>query len=157
LEISNTVNEVKRVLQPLAHASGITIRTEIASGIPPLQGDPSLIDGALTNLLSNAIKYSPRGSEVKLLIASSADMVLVEVWNPGPAIPPQDLEHLFEPYYRRPEQQDKIRGWGLGLAFVKRIVEQHGGRVEARSDPAVGTCFRIFLPVTRVVFSEALK
>lgn len=156
-DIDNTVNEVKRVLQPLAQASDITIKTEVSPDVPPVQGDHALIAGALMNLVGNAIKYSPRSSSVKLHVASSADTVIVEVWNPGPAIPPQDLEHLFEPFYRRPEQEDTIQGWGLGLAFVKCIAEQHGGRVEAKSEPGSGTCFRVFLPVTRVVLREAVK
>jgi len=79
------------------------------------------------------------------------------VWNPGPVIPPQELVHLFEPFYRGSEQENTARGWGLGLAFVKRIAEQHGGKVEARSDASVGTSFLIRLPATREFYSEVLQ
>jgi len=156
-DIRDTLNEVKRVLQPLAQASDITVKTEIGSDVPALQGDPPLIAGAILNLLSNAVKYSPRASEVKLRVALYGGTVAVEVWNPGPVIPPADLEHLFEPFYRMQEQEDRISGWGLGLAFVKRIAEQHGGRVEASSEPGAGNCFRILLPVTRVQYSEVIQ
>lgn len=155
--VSDTVNQVKQVLQPLAQASEITVRTESASDVPALQGDPHLIAGALLNLLSNAVKYSPRGSEVRLCVASDEDSVVLEVWNPGPVIPPQDLEHLFEPFYRRRDREEVAPGWGLGLAFVKRIAEQHGGQVEASSESLAGTCFRLRLPATRTVFSEAVR
>jgi len=79
---------------------------------------------------------------------------VLEVWNPGPAIPPDELVRLFEPFYRRNEQEETARGWGLGLAFVKRIAEQHGGKAEAWSQSGSGTAFRIHLPVTRLILSE---
>ncbi len=153
--ISDAVNQVKQVLQPLAQASKITVTTEIAPDSPSLDGDPHLVAGALINLLSNAIKYASQGSEVKLRVVADGNMVAVEVWNPGPVIPPHELERLFEPFFRGREQEDAAPGWGLGLAFVKRIAEQHGGKVEARSEPGTGTCFRLLLPATRVQYSEA--
>src|SRR6266581_1225388 len=154
--IRDAVNQVKQVLQPLAQSSKITVTTEITPDSPSLDGDPHLIAGALLNLLSNAIKYAPQGSEVKLRVVADGNMLVVEVWNPGPVIPPHELERLFEPFYRGREQEDAAPGWGLGLAFVKRIAEQHGGKVEARSEPGTGTYFRLLLPATRVQYSEAL-
>src|SRR6266481_331656 len=131
LDVGETVKQVARVIQPIAQASEIKIRMEIAADLPVVQGDPHLIEGALLNLASNAIKYSARGSEVKLRAEVEGDAVVLEVWNPGPAIPPEELVRLFEPFYRRNEQEKTTRGWGLGLAFVKRIAEQHGGKAEA--------------------------
>src|SRR5882762_8815535 len=152
--VGETVKQVARVIQPIAQASAIKVRTEIAVGLPALQGDPHLIEGALLNLVSNAIKYSARGSEVKLRAEVEGDGVVLEVWNPGPAIPPEELLRLFDPFYRRSEQEETTRGWGLGLAFVKRIAEQHGGKAEAWSESGSGTSFRIHLPVTRFILSE---
>ncbi len=154
-QIGETLEQVARVIQPIAQASEIKVRTKTAPEIPPLQGDPHLIEGALLNLVSNAIKYSARGTEVKLSAGVEGDGVVLEVWNPGPLIPAPELARLFEPFYRRNEQEETVRGWGLGLAFVKRIAEQHGGRVEAFSEPGLGTSFRIHLPVGRLVLSEA--
>jgi signal transduction histidine kinase/CHASE2 domain-containing sensor protein len=153
-QVGDTIKQVARVIQPIAHASEIKVRMEIAVDLPALQGDPHLIEGALLNLVSNAIKYSARGSEVKLRAEVEGDGVVLEVWNPGPAIPPDELVRLFEPFYRRNEQEETARGWGLGLAFVKRIAEQHGGKAEARSESGSGTSFRIHLPVTRLILSE---
>lgn len=144
--IGDTVNQVKQVLQPLAQASKITVSTEVAGDVPLLEGDPHLIGGALLNLLGNAVKYTPQGREVKLRVLAEGNMVVVEVWNPGPVIPARELERLFEPFYRGHEQEEAKPGWGLGLAFVKRIAEQHGGKVEASSEPELGTCFRVHLP-----------
>ncbi|GAC1701023.1 MAG: hypothetical protein NVS9B4_03590 [Candidatus Acidiferrum sp.] len=153
-QVDETVKQVARVIQPIAQASEITVRTEIATDLPALKGDPHLIEGALLNLVSNAIKYSAPGSEVKLRAEVQGEGVVLEVWNPGPAIPPEELARLFEPFYRRNEQEGTTRGWGLGLAFVKRIAEQHGGKAEAWSESGSGTCFRIHLPVSGHILSE---
>jgi signal transduction histidine kinase len=152
--VGEAVKQVARLIQPIAQASEIKVRTEIAQALPAFQGDPHLIEGALLNLASNAIKYSARGSEVKLRAEVEGDGVVLEVWNPGPAIPPEELVRLFEPFYRRNEQEETTRGWGLGLAFVKRIAEQHGGKAEASSESGLGTSFRIRLPVTGLILSE---
>ena len=153
--ISETLVQVARVMQPIAQASEINVSTEIEDGLPALHGDRHLIEGALLNLVSNAIKYSPDGSKVKLAARAEADGVVFEVWNPGPAIPTVELGRLFEPFYRRSELEENRRGWGIGLAFVRRIAEQHGGNAEAWSESGSGTCFRIHLPGTRLVLSEA--
>jgi signal transduction histidine kinase len=153
--VRETVEQVARVVQPIAQASEIKVHTQTAQDLPALQGDRRLIEGALLNLVSNAIKYSPRGGEVKLEAKAKAGGVVLEVWNAGPAIPQEELECLFEPFYRRSEQEETHRGWGIGLAFVKRIAEQYGGKAEAWSESGSGTCFRIHLPATRLVLSEA--
>lgn len=153
--IGETIRQVARVIHPIAQASEIEIVTEIADGLPALHGDRHLIEGALLNLVSNAIKYGAPGSEVKLAAKVGRDGVVFEVWNPGPAIPTEELGRVFEPFYRRSDHQEAYRGWGIGLAFVKRIAEQHGGKAQASSESGSGTCFRIDLPATRLVFSEA--
>jgi signal transduction histidine kinase len=156
LDIAGIVTQVERIVEPLAQAAGIGVRTEMDLDLPSLRGDPALIPGALLNLLSNAVKYSQRGSQVKLRVSAEESAVVFEVWNSGPPIPPQDLARVFEPFYRRPEQEDSTPGWGLGLAFVKRIAERHSGRVEASSEASVGTCFRLSLPSASVLSCEAL-
>lgn len=153
--VCETIKQVARVVQPIAQASEINVHTEIGQGLPALQGDRHLIEGALLNLVSNAIKYSARGSDVKLRAGVEREGIVLEVWNPGPAIPPEELARLFEPFYRRNEQEEARRGWGIGLAFVKRIAEQHGGKAEAQSKPGLGTSFRMHLPTTRLVLNEA--
>jgi len=146
VDIPEMLSHLERVMQPLAQSADMTVAVELTPGPASLRGDSALIAGALLNLLSNAVKYGSRGSEVKLKTLNSMDHVIFEVWNRGPVIPPEDLASLFEPFYRRSEQESEVAGWGLGLAFVKRIAGGHGGRIEASSDTTLGTCFRIILP-----------
>ena len=81
------------------------------------------------------------------------DGVALKVWNPSPVIPHGELARLFEPFYRRNEQEETTRGWGLGLAFVKRIAEQHGGRVDAFNETSQGLRFISHLSVAPLVLS----
>jgi signal transduction histidine kinase len=156
IKTEEMVRQVSRIIEPLAQAAAVTIEQTLETGLPSLQGDASLIAGALLNLLSNAVKYSPKGSEVKLHVYAEGPEVVFEVRNPGPVIPAHEISRLFEPFYRTAARSDALPGWGLGLAFVKRIAERHGGRIEATSNPESGTCFRLLLPSTAAPLCEVV-
>ncbi len=122
------------------------------TGTPrPLEADAALLRRALDNLLDNAAKYSESGGPVRLS-ARGADgsgaALVVEVHDRGIGIDPADLPHLFTPFFRTDRSRARgTGGVGLGLALARRIVEAHGGRLEARSAPGAGTVFSITLPV----------
>lgn len=156
VEISDMVNHVRQIVQPLAQSAQIEITVEIDSEARCLNCDEPLITGALLNLVSNAVKYSPKGSTVRLQVMMKESEVEFLVRNPGPAIPAEDIDRIFEPYYRVSQQSDSKPGWGLGLAFVKRISEQHGGRVEVTSDASSGTCFCFIVPIHLSIISEVV-
>jgi signal transduction histidine kinase len=154
VDIADVVKHVEQILQPLAQGARIRLTIEHHLGVPLVECDEPLVSGALLNLISNAIKYSPAESEVVLRTLFHQNTIEFAVYNPGPAIRAEDLDRLFEPFYRASQHADTKPGWGLGLAFVKRISEQHGGRVEVSSDTASGTCFRLILPIGSRVASE---
>jgi signal transduction histidine kinase len=155
VDIGAMVHHVEQIVQPLAQSAQIEIDAHADPKVKTLDCDEPLVTGALLNLLSNAVKYSPNGSMVTLRVAVSNDHVEFQVHNRGPVIPQGSLARVFEPYYRAPDQPGEKPGWGLGLAFVKRIAEQHGGRVQVSSDPLSGTCFRLALPLHANLVSEA--
>jgi signal transduction histidine kinase len=156
IDIAGLMKHVDQILQPLAQAARIRLRIDNQLSVPFVECDEPLVSGALLNLLSNAIKYTPAESEVVLRALSNQNTIEFAVHNPGPAIPSEELDRLFEPFYRASQHADTKPGWGLGLAFVKRISEQHGGRIEVSSDEASGTCFRLTLPIGSGVACEAL-
>jgi signal transduction histidine kinase len=131
------ISQVKRVMSPIAEAAEIHIAVHVDSDLPRIEGDEPMLSGVILNLLNNAVKYSPAESEVKLRVTGTNENVIFEVSNPGPPIPPEDLAHLFEPFYRARATSDSTPGWGLGLTFVKRAVEEHRGTIEASSDKGV--------------------
>lgn len=134
IPIPPMIAQVQRVMSPIAEAADIRVQVHMDSDLPLLEGDEPMLSGVILNLLNNAVKYSPAESEVNLWVTGTAESVIFEVSNPGPPIPPEDLAHLFEPFYRAQASSDSTPGWGLGLTFVKRAVEEHHGTIEASSD-----------------------
>jgi signal transduction histidine kinase len=90
--------------------------------------DPGCLERALSNLLSNAVKFSPDGGDVVLSLWRSRDGVVSSVRDRGLGIPTDDLERVFDRFHRAANVVGRIAGTGLGLPFVRRIAEQHGGR-----------------------------
>jgi signal transduction histidine kinase len=96
---------------------------------------PDHLSQVLANLLLNAQRYTGAGGTVTIAAAAEPDSVLVSVTNAGAEIPAADLPHVFERFYRVDKSRDRARGGaGIGLAIVRQLVEQAGGRVGAESD-----------------------
>jgi len=144
---------VEKVVRPLAVAAHMQVKVEIDTPEDRVLCDETLISGALLNLVSNAIKYGAQGTEVLLRVAAHENEVEFEVRNFGPVIPAPELERLFDRFYR-PSRSESIPGWGLGLSFVRRICQQHGGRVHVCSSEISGTSFAFTLPRGAVEVTE---
>jgi two-component system phosphate regulon sensor histidine kinase PhoR len=140
LQVEEECREVMALLQPVAEAKGIRLKEEYPQEILVIQADPLLFRRVLENLLGNAIKYSPAKTTVTLEVRDQGTDVLFAVRDQGPGIPPEDVPHLFEIYYRGAGAGQE-RGFGLGLATVKRIIEAHGGRIWLDSRPGRGAVF----------------
>jgi signal transduction histidine kinase len=112
----------------------------------PIVGDANLLFQVFSNLLSNAIKYSPDGGLISVLLEPGESSIVVSVQDRGIGIPESDRARLFERYHRG-SNTSGIVGTGLGLYFVKTVVELHGGKVVAeRRDGGAGSSFRVTLP-----------
>jgi two-component system, OmpR family, sensor histidine kinase KdpD len=107
--------------------------------------DELLFHQVLTNLLENAARYSPRGTQIKLSAGHRDGSVWLELVDTGPGFPPQDVERIFEKFYRGAQEHARS-GTGLGLAICRGIVELHGGTIRASNRPGGGATFRIELP-----------
>ena len=137
-------------LWPLAKARGIRIETDLPGDPALVSGDRTLLSRALANLLSNAIKYSPPETRITGRVRVEGGEVLAEVIDQGRGIAPEDLPRLFQPFQRLPAPEGAAAdapGSGLGLAFVKTVVERHRGRVHVRSQPGSGSTFGFRLPL----------
>jgi signal transduction histidine kinase len=132
--------------RPAFERSGLTLGLELpAAGLPPVRAVPDHLSQVLANLLQNAHRYTPAGGTVTVGVAAERDTVLVHVTNSGSRIPAHDLPRVFERFYRVDKSRDRARGGaGIGLAIVKQLVEQAGGRVGAESS-VDGTRFWIRL------------
>ncbi len=143
-ELLPFLHDVAGAFQSQAAAAGVTISVEPASVLPPVEIDPSRMRQVLTNLLANDLRYSPAGGSIRLWCEADGQNIVISVQDEGPGIPPADLEHVFERFYKSTDSG----GMGLGLAIARHLVEAHGGRISAENAPGHGTIFRISLPVT---------
>jgi heavy metal sensor kinase len=112
-----------------------------------IEGDQAKLKQVVVNLLDNAIKYTPNGGRIDLTIAQEAGEAVLDVADDGIGIPPEALPHVFKRFFRVDGSRSRDQGGaGLGLSIVKSICDAHGARVEVRSTPGRGSCFRLRVP-----------
>lgn len=148
-EIDALFEEVRTIIDPLA--KGKQIRLEIQNELEDknVNLDYSLMKQVLMNLLSNAVKFTPEGGQVTIE-AKSADNdshIQISVCDTGVGISREDINKLFQPFSQvENPMQKSVKGTGLGLVIIKRIVEMHGGKIWVESELGKGTCFRFVVP-----------
>jgi signal transduction histidine kinase len=149
--VKEIVEGVMDTLQLQADQKNIRIRVEAADGLPPkVEADRALLQQAVYNLAENAIKYTPEGGQVTVRVRSRPGELLYEVQDNGIGIPPADQARIFEKFYRGSQREARAqRGSGLGLAMVRSIAEQHGGRVWLESQQGQGSTFYLLIPLTQ--------
>jgi signal transduction histidine kinase len=150
LSLAEIAADVGDAMQAQAQRAGVRLDVEAAELLPLLDLDGARMERAVANLLRNAIEHTPRGGAIRVRADATAGEVTVSVEDTGEGIAPEDLERVWEPFYRgdRSRQRGAASGdgAGLGLSIVRGIVEAHGGRVTARSAPGAGATFTIHLP-----------
>jgi len=112
-----------------------------------VDGDRDRMSQVVGNLLSNAIKYSPEGGEVRVAVRQDGTDVVVAVSDDGVGIRTEDVEQIFEKFFRSAEAIKTVGGTGLGLAVAREIVASHGGSLEVESTPGVGSTFVVTVPL----------
>jgi two-component system, OmpR family, sensor histidine kinase KdpD len=124
------------------------VELELTAGLPMLNLDAVLFEQALFNILDNAAKYSPAGTTIHVQSWRDPDAIYLQVLDEGDGIPPDDLEHIFDKFYRA-EKSDQVRaGTGLGLAISRGFVEaMHGKIIAANRSDRHGAVFTIQLPI----------
>jgi len=146
LDLAAVVRSALELAMPSIERAGLTLQTDVPDTLPA-QADPDRLAQVLANLLSNAVRYTPAGGSITVRAERRPDDLLVSVANTGEGIPAEDLDRVFERFYRVEKSRDRARGGaGIGLAIVKQLVESSGGRVGAESRDGT-TRFWFSLPV----------
>ncbi|MCL4371110.1 MAG: ATP-binding protein [Chloroflexi bacterium] len=145
-------------LQPQADDHGVHLGMELSQGLPLVSGDPDRVGQVLRNLLSNALRYTLAGGTVLVSVragerpADAAGIngyVHVTVADSGSGIPAEELPKVFDRFYRVDKSRARSSGGsGLGLSVAKQLVEAHGGRIWAESEPSRGSAFHFTLPLS---------
>ena len=148
LRLDDVVRETIQNLQPTAKKKRIRLVEQPNQRIPPVAADKSLIAQAVKNLVSNAIKYSPERTTVTVSTALEAEAVRVCVEDRGYGIPAEARDKVWEKFYRvvREGQEKDEESTGLGLSFVREVIEQHGGAVALETEEGRGSKFSFTLP-----------
>jgi signal transduction histidine kinase/DNA-binding response OmpR family regulator len=143
----DAINEARELVRPSAlhKQMQVVVSSTTARAV---RADRAKLRQVLLNLLSNAIKFAPHGSTVTITASDAAEGVCLAVRDQGPGIAEALRPRLFQPFMQGEEPLvKKHQGTGLGLAICKRLVEQHGGRIEVTSEPGQGAMFEVTLPV----------
>ncbi|HMH77195.1 MAG TPA: ATP-binding protein, partial [Candidatus Udaeobacter sp.] len=155
ITLQRTTVSVREVLaqavetaRPLAESRGQALEVDVPEDSAWVDGDPARLAQAVGNLLDNAIKYTDDGGRIGLRARVEADEVVIVVEDSGVGVDPELLPHVFDLFIQADRSLERKQGGlGLGLTLVRRLVEMHGGRVEAASaGPGLGSAFTIRLP-----------
>jgi signal transduction histidine kinase len=137
---------IRDVVMRTRHSNkNLQVNLKIDTPISHIQGDPRRLAQVFENLISNAVKYAP-GSDVSITLNQDKEWLTTVVSDKGPGVHAQYLPHLFERFYRSPDQAMNIRGTGLGLYICRQIIEAHQGKISIESVVGEGTTIRISLP-----------
>ncbi|MFP5078406.1 DUF4118 domain-containing protein [Rhizobium sp. YIM 134829] len=129
--------------------SGHRLSLDMPESLPMVRLDPVLFEQVLFNLIDNAAKYAPVGSEIEIRARSEGQAVLLSVADQGPGIPSEDLEKIFDSFYRVRKADTVQAGTGLGLAICRGFIEAMGGTIQAANRPGGrGAVFTIRMPLS---------
>jgi PAS domain S-box-containing protein len=144
-DLSSAIDDAMKSCEFLARSADLALEKRVAPGLGPVLAERKRLVQVFLNLLENALRHSPRGGrvivEAREADPPSAGLIEARVRDFGVGFDPADLPRVFEPFFTR-----RRGGTGLGLSIVQRIVEQHGGRVEARNHPEGGAEVIVLLP-----------
>ena len=141
--------EIIAQMQPQALEKNVTLSLNAQDNLPYIQGDADRLGQTLTCLVDNAIRYNDLGGAVAVTISASQVRVQVAVADTGLGIAPNELEVIFDKFYRVEKNGAKASGAGLGLTIAKRIVQAHGGDMWVESELGGGSRFTFSLPLNK--------
>jgi signal transduction histidine kinase len=151
IDVEPTLREALQSCEAQLQERNAQVDVQIEPGLPKIAGDAESLGCAVQNLIGNAIKYSREAAEISIQAHQLRETREVEivVADRGMGIDPDELKQVFEPFFRgRKALSSQIRGAGIGLSLVKRIVDAHHGRVLVNNRPGGGTHVTLRLPVT---------
>lgn len=146
MELNGMVQEAIAKIQPLAQEKKAVLELELPEQETEIQADRAHLELAVVNLLENALKYAP---EPRIIVSAGKenDHIFISVKDNGIGIDKKYHKRLFEKFYRVPTGDvHNVKGFGLGLSFVKRIIDAHHGEITINSIPGIGTEFKLLLP-----------
>ncbi|MGB9776448.1 MAG: sensor histidine kinase [Anaerolineae bacterium] len=151
LDLGGFLEEVVEAHRSAAQERRISLSLERPAALPLVLADRDRLVQVMGNLLSNALRHTPPEGRITVRLTDRGRDVVVAVADNGPGVPPEDLPHLFERFWRRdPSRQRATGGSGLGLSIARHIVEAHGGHIWAEPTPGGGLTVAFALPTASI-------
>ena len=153
LDLAELIERIRMTVEVEFEDRGIALHAELPADLPRVNADRQRIEQVLLNLLANAMRYTPSGGAISIAAKRTNEpMVQVSVCDSGTGLSKEDLEHVFDRFYRadaaRTRESGESSGSGLGLAIAKALIEAHSGRIWAENSATGGACFHFTLPTT---------
>lgn len=150
VSLGELVQESARSLHPQFTEKGVHLDVEISENPLVIFADRERVIQILDNLIGNACRYTPRGGRVRVNAYEERGNARVDIIDTGIGIPSEDLERIFEKFYRSPNsRQEATQGTGLGLPIAKSLIELHEGRIAVESEVGSGSTFSVWIPLHR--------
>jgi signal transduction histidine kinase len=151
LDTAEVMRDVASGFAARADLAGVSLEVDTTPEVRSVHADRERLHQVIAALVDNALRHTPRDGSITLGARSRADQVQFSVADSGPGIPADDLEHVFDRFYRADPSRDRSSGTsGLGLAIVRALVEAQGGSVGAENPPSGGARFWVMLPAGSV-------
>jgi two-component system phosphate regulon sensor histidine kinase PhoR len=150
VDLAALIQHVAEINGPLLDSVNGVLSLDLGDLPPHISLDEVHISNVLNNLVDNAVKYSQSNPKVEIHAHQQDQVVLISVKDQGMGMPKEALSNIFEAFYRVPTGNvHNVKGFGLGLSYVKKIVEAHGGKVNVKSKLGEGSTFEIYLPYVK--------
>ncbi|MFC1906533.1 sensor histidine kinase [Chloroflexota bacterium] len=151
-DIYRLIDQVVTPLRLQTAAEGVSVSVDLPDNLPPVNIDSQRISQVLRNLLDNAVAHTAEGNAVTVTAWQQDKQVKVSVADTGEGIPAEELPNIFERFYRVDKSRTRATGGsGLGLTIARRLVEAHGGSIEAQSEPGKGSRFTFTIPISEQI------
>jgi signal transduction histidine kinase len=147
VNLQTLLQEVVELFYPQAQDQNITLTLDIEHNLPEIMSDANRLKQVLVNLVDNAIKYSKSGGLVTIMVSFNEVRVQISIRDTGLGIAQNELEAVFDKFYRVPSHESTARGSGLGLPIAKKIIEAHKGDIWVESEVGTGSTFTFSLPL----------
>jgi len=155
-ELRPLLDEITGSAIARAAANGVRLVTDVASDLPALETDRLKLQEVLRNLVDNALKFTAAGAVIVTAKPAEGDAVAIEVRDTGVGIAPEDVPHVFEPFYQVGSSSTRTTGGvGLGLSIAQQLVVLLGGELSATSTPGAGSTFCVLVPIRPVAGAAA--
>jgi signal transduction histidine kinase len=152
--INDALRDAVVAHEAAARDKGVTLTYDAGHDVMRAEADRARLVQLFHNLIGNAVKFCKSGDRISVVSRTRGNAAQIEIADTGPGIAPEDLPHIFDPYYSASRKHHKA-GTGLGLYIGKGIVDAHAGQIHCASEPGVGTRFNITLPLSAALAPAA--